>query len=239
MIFYHIGWNLLGSVTCNYGLNYAAAGGVTWGFAAGGLDWGWYKTVYGSQGLAAYGMTANVIGYGMPAALPLINYGAGLITHDRKLQTLGLALAQSTLLSTSANVLLKAITGRRQAGVYDLDLEQRDYSADFSFGFFNRGFIDGWPSGHAMNAVAAALTITEIYNDNIWLKIGAYTYAAALGLGMTFCDHWASDVIAGALIGYAIGKTVGSSFSRLVNNAPNENISLYILPNTVGIRLTL
>jgi membrane-associated phospholipid phosphatase len=38
--------------------------------------------------------------------------------------------------------------------------------------------------------------------------MAVYTYATFIGFGVTLYAHWASELIAGALIGYAIGKAV-------------------------------
>ena len=96
-------------------------------------------------------------------------------------------------------------------------------------------FLDGWPSGHTANAFAAAATITEIYHENIYLKIGLYTYAAFIGFSAMSSFHWASEVFAGALIGYAIGKTVGKSYRKHLETETDTNkITLYATTNSVG-----
>jgi membrane-associated phospholipid phosphatase len=239
-IFYNFGKNLLYSITYNYGLNFALSGLETYGMIRGGLDWKYYQLVYGNRALANYGMAANITGYSVPVVLPIIVYVFGRQKEDTKLQVLGAALGQTTIIATGMNMVLKGITNRRQAGIYDLDPQTTDYSDDFSFDFFTRGVIDGWPSGHTMNAVAAAATISEIYKDTTWVKIVAYSYATILSLGMTVCDHWVSDIIAGWLLGYAIGKTVGRSFNRLLGNSTKENtIELVVSPKLIGVKLVL
>jgi membrane-associated phospholipid phosphatase len=244
-MFHEIGWNLLHALSYNYGLNFIVAGAGTYGMVASGLDWGWYTVVYGNEPLIYVGNAVNTIGYGIPFAAPVAAYVVGRFTDNRKLQVLGAALAQSAILATGTQIFLKVWTGRRQAGVGDRDPQTSDYSGDFAFGFFTRGFrdtlIDGWPSGHTANAVSAAVIVSEIYDDQIWIKIAAYTYAAAIGIGMTLADHWVSDIFAGALIGYAIGKTVSRSFKQLLNPKPETEsaISFYCTPNTIGVLLRI
>jgi membrane-associated phospholipid phosphatase len=135
------------------------------------------------------------------------------------------------------------ITGRALPGIVtELDHARNPRPDDFSgeFDWFNSNFIAGWPSGHTANAFAAAATLSEIYHDNIWLKIGVYSYAALIGLGVTLDVHWASEALAGALIGYAVGKTVGKSFSCLLENRDDKNtVSLYFAPNALGLVIRL
>jgi membrane-associated phospholipid phosphatase len=131
------------------------------------------------------------------------------------------------------------ITGRALPGIVnEFDHTRNQRTDDFSseFNWFNNDFIAGWPSGHTANAFAAAATIAEIYKENLWLKIGVYSYAVLIGFGVTLNVHWASEALAGALIGYAVGKIVGKSFNKLLkNNVFDNQVSFYFTPNTAGV----
>ena len=99
-----------------------------------------------------------------------------------------------------------------------------------------RGVFDGWPSSHTATAFAMASALAELYSDNNAVVIGAYAYATFIGLGMSVMAHWASDIVAGALIGIAIGKTVGKNFNRLIDEKISESkISFYALPDGAGV----
>jgi hypothetical protein len=115
--------------------------------------------------------------------------------------------------------------------------DTEDYSNDWAFGFMERGVMSGWPSSHTMVAFAMATTLAEMYPDNQWLKIGAFTYAGCVGVGVSLFSHWSSEVFAGALIGYAIGKSVGHSFNQLLdeNNKTKMSYSLYAVPGGIGL----
>ncbi len=54
---------------------------------------------------------------------------------------------------------------------------------------------------------------------------------------MSLMAHWASDIVAGALIGIAAGRTVGKNFARLRDGKEEEEskISFYVVPNGAGI----
>ena len=58
--------------------------------------------------------------------------------------------------------------------------------------------------------------------------------AAAIGIGMIEGDyHWASDVVAGALLGQVIGWTVGSHFRRAYRGDPPDERAWLVLPGTL------
>ena len=146
-------------------------------------------------------------------AAPIGLYLYGYMEKNTDLQVAGLALGQSALLGWLTSAAFKVFTGR----VAPIKLsDPDDVNGDFRFGFLKGGINDGWPSGHTSTALAMATTLCELYPDNTVLHIGAFTYASLIGLGVSSRIHWASDVFSGALIGYAVGKTVGMSFKKLM-----------------------
>jgi membrane-associated phospholipid phosphatase len=148
------------------------------------------------------------------------------------------------MITLSIQAPLKMITSRAYPGIVSgwsaPNSKPSDRTDDFSgeFNWFTLDFVGGWPSGHMANTMAAATTIAQISHDNFWVKFGVYAYAALMSFGISIYDHWASDVVAGALIGYAIGTTVGRSFRKLMEGKENK-ISFYITPNTVAISLRI
>ena len=64
-----------------------------------------------------------------------------------------------------------------------------------------------WPSGHTSSSVAVASVLHEFYG----LKVGLPAYAVAGVVAwrmMDDGDHWASDVVFGAALGWVVGHTV-------------------------------
>jgi membrane-associated phospholipid phosphatase len=243
-VFYNFGGNLLHSVTYNYGLNFAVAALGTYALVETGFDWKYNRLAHNNPTLAYMGFPSLYIGYVVPVIMPIVFYTVGRFKIDTKLQVTGLALTQSLILSLGLTSIMKGITGRISPGIIDVldhtgNDQTSDYSGDFAWGFGKRGFIAGWPSGHTTNAFAAAAVISEIYNDNMGIKFLSYTYAAFIGLGVSLCVHWSSEVFAGAIIGYTIGKTVGRSFNKLISKDQDEGLSFVVTPNFVGINLLL
>ncbi|MDR1248887.1 MAG: phosphatase PAP2 family protein [Treponema sp.] len=239
LVFHDIGRNLLGAVTYNYGVNFIGAGLGTWAFIETGTDWKWRNIAYDNPWMSTCGRPGLYLGYIVPGLTPIALYAAGRFADDKKLLITGLALAQSLLLTLTIQTPLKMITGRALPGIVDeLDHKRNPSTDDFSgeFNWFNNNFIAGWPSGHTANAFAAAATISELYKDNFWLKLGVYSYATLIGVGIAMDVHWASEVWAGALIGYAVGKTVGKSFNQLLEKKDSDHrVSLYAAPNALGV----
>jgi len=238
LMFHNIGWNLFDSVTYNYGLNFIGAGVVTWGTIESETDLRWRNFAYNNSYVSNAGLSALYIGFVVPVITPVILYSVGRSKQDTKLQVTAMALSQSLILTLGMQSSLKMITGREEPGIvtilnkHERGRSKDDHSRDFDW--FNRDFVKGWPSGHTSTAFSAAATISEIYNDNLLLKVCAYSYAAFIGFGVSVNVHWASDVFAGALIGYAIGKTVGKNFKQLLDGEEN-NLSFFIIPNGAGV----
>jgi hypothetical protein len=245
MIFHDIGWNFLHSVAYNYGANFIGAGLSTWGLIESGIDWQWNRLAYNNRALAYSGMPTVYMGYFVPGLAPLAFYIAGALIKDKRAQITGLALTQSLILGVSIKASMKMITGRAMPGIVtELDQVRYTRTDDFSkeFDWFNMKYVAGWPSGHVVNAFAAAATIAEIYDDYGWVKAAAYVYAALITVGCSVNVHWLSDNVAAALIGYAIGKTVGKNFSKLAYNnriarEKDIRVSFNFGLNTVGLAL--
>jgi len=247
LIFYELHWNLLHTLTYNNGLTLVGMGVSTWAFIDLGIDWYWRNIGYTNKWIADSGYPFHYIGFVIPIVAPVITYLSGVIAKDDKLQIAGMALIQALAITSLFQASLKMITDRTLPGIVDRadghirNKSNRDFSGEFNW--FSTNIMNGWPSGHTANAVAAAVVLSEIYSDNIWLKIGVYTYAAVMGFGVSLDAHWMSDVVAGALLGWAIGKTVAKSFKKLLERENKEkknyDLSFYVHPNGLGVIIKL
>jgi hypothetical protein len=99
-----------------------------------------------------------------------------------------------------------------------------------------------FPSGHTSNAFALATVAERHYG---W-KIGvpAYLLAGAVGASRMKQDmHYFSDVVAGATLGYIVGRTVVRVNSRPLANGSNRGASLNMAPivarHTRGMQMSL
>lgn len=230
-LFYNIDAHLLGSFTHNYGINHLLAASSTYGIVRSGIDWRFYTFAKDNRVIPTVGFSSVIIGGLVPLGVPLWLYLRGGSRSDPELQITAMALGQATLLGLIVSSSYKAVTGRKPPEVFEDSPTEPDYSHNFKFGFMNRGVFDGWPSGHTMSAFAMATTLIELYPENESLKLYAMLYASIIGLGVSTNIHWFSDAVAGALMGYSIGKTVGKGFRKLNGHADeNQACSFTITP---------
>ena len=69
-----------------------------------------------------------------------------------------------------------------------------------------------------MTNMALAASLSSYFNNSKRVKYYAYGWAAYVMAAATFGAqggvHWLSDVVAGGLMGWAIGTTIGKGFAR-------------------------
>lgn len=93
-----------------------------------------------------------------------------------------------------------------------------------------------FPSGHTTEAFALASVISAHYDESPWVGWASYTLAGLVGLARSYHGgHYASDVVAGAMIGTLVGKTV------VAHNQPQRGGQTLVLPlageGLIGVQL--
>jgi len=231
-VFYKLGHNVVGSFKYHYGLNYIIAPAITYGMVKSNIDWIWYRFTYKNHWIYNTGYISVYTGSIVPTALSLGLYIYGRAEKNSDIQITGLALGQAALLGLAISSGLKVVTGRQPPTKLKFT---DDLRGDFRFGFMRGGANNGWPSSHTCVAFAMATALNKLYPDNTAIKICSLTYAFLIGLGVSTNIHWASDVVAGALIGWAIGRTTGISFRNLMNeNQKSQTYGFHVTPTGVG-----
>lgn len=134
-------------------------------------------------------------------SVPLLGgmYLAGRSKDDCQLQEAALAGFQAFLLSAGAAYLVKSLGGRaRPLSAADPYLWTGPFSGN-----------DAFPSGHTARAFAVATVVSAYFPDNFWIGFGAYGLATLTASGRLLSgEHWPSDVLAGAALGYFVGRGV-------------------------------
>ncbi len=133
--------------------------------------------------------------YGLPVLAGFYAYGE--FADDFESKTVALDGLSASVISALVTSSIKGIVGRTRPssglGPHHFSPLQGDYS---------------FPSGHATGAFTFASVIASHY-DSFWVDAAAYGVAGLVGVARIQQDaHWASDVVAGGLIGGLIGSHI-------------------------------
>jgi membrane-associated phospholipid phosphatase len=130
------------------------------------------------------------VGKGMPIALAGAA-GAALAFGDSRMQNIGLISLESIAGAAGLSVATKHVVGRARPSEEVGPFSRSASKSDASF-----------PSNHATIAFAAVTPFAQEY-DAPWL----YGLAAVGSMGrVANRQHWVSDVVAGSVLGYAVGS---------------------------------
>ncbi|TCZ66298.1 phosphatase PAP2 family protein [Flaviaesturariibacter aridisoli] len=141
----------------------------------------------------------------------------GYVFKNTKMRTTTLLASQSYISSAIFSFTLKFLVGRQRPYVIDPKTGSNDPHR--FFGPFSKpgGPSDNqsFPSGHTTAAFSAATVYALEYRDRPWVPILAYSAATLIGISrITENKHWATDVLAGAALGYATGRLVVNNYHR-------------------------
>ncbi|WP_126974219.1 phosphatase PAP2 family protein [Gynurincola endophyticus] len=125
-------------------------------------------------------------------------YGVSKLLKDERLQHTTLLATRSFIISTAHYVTLKAFVRRLRP---DVAHNQFTFAAPFTVDYTS------FPSGHTNTVFSIATTYALEYKDKKWVPWVAYGIASLTGASRIVQNrHWASDVLAGAVIGHFTAK---------------------------------
>jgi len=127
--------------------------------------------------------------------------GIAHISNKPKAVETGMNAFKACMIAGVGSMAIKTIVQRpRPYTSEDFPLETNPFSRDFQ----------SFPSGHTANSFAMATVFSQAYKDDYKaLPYIAYSLASMVALARIYDNqHHLSDIIAGAAIGYIIGKTV-------------------------------
>lgn len=136
---------------------------------------------------------------------PVSLYFAGLMRRDSRMQRTALlsgeAVADAEILTTVLKDIdrrVRPITFSRQGNYWDSWFDSK--------GSRLRG-NGSFPSGHAIAAFSIATVVAHQYRTHRWVPYVAYGMAGLVGFSrLSLSAHFASDVFAGAALGYSISR---------------------------------
>jgi hypothetical protein len=124
-------------------------------------------------------------------------YGIGKLTDSPREIAVGEDGLTASIVSALVTSTLKVTVGRARPSQTADKTDFHPFQGDQSF-----------PSGHTTEAFAVASVISAHY-DSPWVDTAAYSVATLVGYARHEHNmHWTSDIVAGAVIGYAVGHTV-------------------------------
>jgi len=155
----------------------------------------------------------------------------GWLFKDKKLLETGSLALQAMVHSFVVVQAVKHLTGRQRPSWED----GRDHWAGPA-GFLSRyedgqwARYDAFFSGHTVTIWSLATVIAHQYNRSPLVPVLCYGVASLGGLATITEDlHWISDVLIGAVVGYAIGRMVVKRRSR------HWNVQPVVSRNGVGV----
>jgi len=154
--------------------------------------------------------------YSLITAAGIFTYG--LIAKDSKAKHCAFSGVKAFALTGALTYIPKSVFGRQRPNVTD-GPDHLDWRGPFK----GESFF----SGHTSVSFAFASVVAEYYKETKWIPVVSYTFAAMCGLSRIYDNkHWASDVLAGAAFGIAVGKLVARNDQEIflsyhpVLNAP-------------------
>lgn len=231
-------WTDLGDAFWGYDLlYYAAAVAATGVMSQSGADHEVRVLANRHWDSGGWNQAANIGGYVVPLVTAPTIWLVGLASGDRSVAGAGSAalLALGTAVATTG--LLKVASGRPDPGPLG---QTDDTGLAREFHPF-RSDVGAWPSGHTASTISIAAALSAYAPENPWIPLIGYPLGLAFGIGMIERDsHWASDVVAGALIGHGIGYSIGRNFRDRVRGEPlaQESLQLIPLPGARGLALS-
>lgn len=159
-------------------------------------------------------------GYGL-----LVAYGGySLIFHERKALHTAVLASQAAITAGVWVRIIKLGTGRMRPGATYMD---REYNKDHWFGPLGQfdpevkrgrsvAAFDAFPSGHTAAAFSIATVFAMQFEDTKAVPYIAYSLASLVAVSRLIeHEHWASDLLPGAAIGYACGRQVVKHYRKL------------------------
>lgn len=139
----------------------------------------------------------------------------GFVFKKPKLRTTTALATQAYITSTFWSMLFKQVSGRLRP--FDIKENSTMNQPRFHGPFYPLpyGGNSAFPSGHTTLAFAAARVYAMEYKNIPAVPIISYSVAGLIGFSRIIENrHWATDVFAGALLGYACGTQVVNNYHR-------------------------
>jgi hypothetical protein len=142
----------------------------------------------------------------------------GWLFKKDKEKTTTLLATQAYITGAAIETVLKYLTSRQRPSYYDAvtGLNSPIFHGPF-YHFLKKdnSSFESFPSGHTTVAFAAATVFAMEYRNIWYVPIIAYSAATSIGISRIVQNqHWISDVLVGAALGFLTGRQVVNNYHR-------------------------
>lgn len=182
----------------------------------------WVNDNFSRKQAASFSQYSDVFGEEL-FIVPSIaaTYVISAINKDCRLRNMSLAALQSFVFAEVASAGIKVLTCRVRPDSPSPTSVPNSQQWEGPFATFES---TSFASGHSMRAFALATTVAGFYPEKTWVGIVSYSLATLTSVGRVISsEHWSSDVIVGAALGYFIGRGV-VKFNEKIGNIASVDI---------------
>lgn len=175
---------------------------------------------------ATNGMSKAVSPFGAWAAFAASGalVASGALLHDGRVTSMGREGIEACLFATLIANVLKPVFGRERPYVSGNESVFEPFTHNYSF-----------PSGHATVAFALA-SVVSARSDGWIIPTASYTLASLVAYSrVNDAQHFPADVVAGGLIGAAVGRFIVHRHQRAEAGAAPPKVAIEVFPMRNGL----
>jgi membrane-associated phospholipid phosphatase len=148
-------------------------------------------------------------------------YAGGAIWKNKKAKETGLKGLEAFVITAVITTTIKQVTHRHRP-YQDTPPDPHNWDGPFSWdGPYGPFGYNSFPSGHSSSIFAVATVIGLEYWDTKWVPAVSFGLAGVTSLyRLAVNDHWASDVLFGSALGFAIGSMVYFNTGKTIQIIP-------------------
>jgi len=148
-------------------------------------------------------------------------FGCGVIWKNKKAKETGLKGLEAFVVTAVLTNVIKQVAHRHRP-YQDTPADPHAWEGPFNYGgpYGTFGY-NSFPSGHSSAIFAVATVVGLEYWDTKWVPCVSFGIAGFTALyRLAVNDHWASDVLFGSALGFAIGSMVYFNANKKIQIIP-------------------
>ncbi|MDD5570478.1 MAG: phosphatase PAP2 family protein [Bacteroidales bacterium] len=167
--------------------------------------------------ISKYGLEPLASKYTM-IAVPCLSYLGGVVFKNERIKKTALLSAKALAISSMISVIVKYSAHRQRP--YEAYQANSKLFDGPSFEDKHLSFV----SGHTISIFSVATIFASEYKDIKMIPVISYSLAGLAGISRIYeNDHWASDVVFGAALGFGIAKLIYNKNNWKIQLTPYSN----------------